>query len=178
MAAATDEAHREAWCRQLLKRYGVVFRDLLTRENAAPSWQELVSVLRRMELRGEVRGGRFVSQVSGEQYALPESVDRLRDARERSANSGAAADWIVLSAADPLNLFGVLVPGVRVPATHRNAIVVHRGRLVATRQAGVVEFLETVDAATAWEMRRAMTLGRRKPMGDIEASDPVSRSRR
>ncbi len=169
IAAATAEAHREAWCRQLLRRYGVVFRDVLARESSAPGWQELVGVLRRMELRGEVRGGRFVSQVSGEQYALPAAVDRLREAREQLAAGRGADAWLVLSAADPLNLFGLVVPGPRVPATHRNAMIVRRGRVVATRVAGVVEFQEPVDAATAWEMRRAMTLGHRKASDEAEA---------
>jgi ATP-dependent Lhr-like helicase len=137
----------------------VLFRDLLARETSAPSWQDLVGTLRRMELRGEVRGGRFVSQVSGEQYALAAAVDRLR--QSRSAAGGDAPDWIVLSAADPLNLFGIVTPGPRIPATHRNALVVRSGRLIASKQAGVVTFHEPLDDATAWEMRRAMTLGRR-----------------
>ena len=73
-----------------------------------------------MELRGEVRGGRFVGQVSGEQYALPEAVERLREARDETD----AQRWTVISAADPINLFGVLTDGAAVPATHRNALVV------------------------------------------------------
>ena len=149
--------HLEAWCRQLLRRWGVVFRDLLARESCAPSWHELVGTLRRMELRGEVRGGRFVSQVAGEQYALPGEVDRLRQARDAAADE----PWLVLSAADPLNLFGIVTSDPRIAATHRNAIIVQSGRLVASRQAGVVEFYEPQDDATGWTMRRAMTLGRR-----------------
>ena len=158
-------AQLDAWCRQLLKRYGVVFRDLLVRESAAPSWQELVGVLRRMELRGEVRGGRFVSRVAGEQYALAEAVDQLRQARDEKSPE----PWFVISATDPLNLFGIVTPGVRVPATHRNALIVQGGQLVAVRQAGVVEFFETLDPATQWTMRRALTTGRR----DLEVAAPV-----
>jgi len=157
--AVSRDAFLEAWCRQLLRRYGVLFRDLLVREAAAPSWHELVPTLRRLELRSEVRGGRFVSQVAGEQYALASAVDPLRQARDQAqGNSG--EQWIVISAADPVNLFGVLTTTARVPATHRNALVIDRGRVVASRQAGVVEFHETIDAATQWEMRRAMTQGR------------------
>ena len=159
-AAARDE-YLEAWCRQLLRRWGVVFRDLLARETSAPSWQELLPTLRLLELRGEVRGGRFVAQVAGEQYALPAAVDQLREAR-RQLDAGTVGDWIVMSAADPLNLFGVITPDARVPATHRNALVVQGGRLLATRQAGVAEFREEFDQATAWAMRRAMTTGRRE----------------
>ncbi len=153
---AVAEKHIEHWCRQLLKRYGVLFRDAIARETAAPSWQALVGTLRRMELRGEVRGGRFVTKVSGEQYALPEVVERLREAR----NTLDRQPWVVVSAADPVNLFGIVTDEVRVPATHRNALVVQGGRLVATRIAGVAEFHQPVDQATAWTMRKAMTVGR------------------
>jgi ATP-dependent Lhr-like helicase len=157
IAPATRAEHLQAWCRQLLRRWGVVFRDLLARETSAPSWHELVGTLRRMELRGEARGGRFVSQVAGEQYALPGEVDRLRQARDASDDE----PWLVLSAADPLNLFGVITAGPRIAATHRNAVIVEAGRLVASRQAGVVEFHESRDEVTQWTMRRALTLGRR-----------------
>jgi ATP-dependent Lhr-like helicase len=156
-APVSREQYLDAWCRQLLRRYGVVFRDLLGRETSAPSWHELIGTLRRLELRGAVRGGRFVSQVAGEQYAAPEEVERLRQSREESRDE----PWLVISAADPLNLFGVITPGARIPATHRNALVIHSGRLVASRQAGRVEFYEPLDPATQWAMRRAMTLGRR-----------------
>jgi ATP-dependent Lhr-like helicase len=154
---APHEQHLDHWCRLLLRRYGVVFRDVLARETSAPAWHELVHVLRRMELRGEVRGGRFVSQVSGEQYALPETIERLRQARDETVDSR----WVVISAADPVNLFGIITPGPRIAATHRNALVVSGGRLVAARQAGVAQFHQQVDPATEWSMRQAMTTGRR-----------------
>src|SRR5690606_28656054 len=107
LTAATREAYLEAWARQLLKRWGVLFRDVLIREVNAPRWQDLLPVLRLLELRGEVRGGRFVSGVAGEQYALPSAVDALREAR-RELEDGQTQDWIVISAADPINLFGVI----------------------------------------------------------------------
>jgi ATP-dependent Lhr-like helicase len=154
------EQYLEAWCRQLLRRYGVVFRDVLAREASAPSWQDLVPTLRVLELRGELRGGRFISQVAGEQYALPAAVDQLREARQ-DLERAADLPWIVISAADPVNLFGVITAGLRIPATHRNALVMQGGRLVASRQAGTAEFYEALDEATQWAMRRAMTLGRR-----------------
>jgi ATP-dependent Lhr-like helicase len=78
----------------LLGRWGVLFRDLLARETSAPSWQDLVGTLRRMEMRGELRGGRFVAAVAGEQYALPDAVDRLREVRDAAAGAG-EADWLV-----------------------------------------------------------------------------------
>jgi len=166
------EAHLEAWCRQLLRRYGVVFRDLLARESTAPRWQRLTATLRRMEMRGEVRGGRFVAQVAGEQYALPEAVERLREARQELESSG-EQPWIVLSAADPVNLFGIVTGDVRVRATHRNSLIVQGGRRIAIRQAGTIEFLEPVEQSIEWEMRRALTLGRR-----TEPADPLPSRRR
>jgi ATP-dependent Lhr-like helicase len=160
VAAPSREVYLDRWCRQLLARWGVLFRDLLARETSAPSWQDLVGTLRRMELRGDVRGGRFVSQVAGEQYALPSCVDKLRQARQE-IEAGGELPWLVLSAADPLNLIGIVTSGARIPATHRNALILCGGRLIATRQAGQFTFLEPVDRAVEWEMRRAMTLGHR-----------------
>jgi ATP-dependent helicase Lhr and Lhr-like helicase len=165
---ASRAQHLEAWCRQLLLRWGVVFRDLLERESSAPSWQDLVSTFRRLELRGEVRGGRFVSGVAGEQYAAHEAVDRLRQARDTAADD----IWLVLSAADPLNLFGTVVPGPRIAATHRNALVLRDGRLIASRQAGEAEFYEPVDRLVEWSMRRAMATGRR-PQPDAKSPETV-----
>jgi ATP-dependent helicase Lhr and Lhr-like helicase len=102
----------EATCWMLLRRYGVVFREVLTRETILPRWRELLIAFRRLEDRGEVRGGRFVSGFLGEQFALPVAVDSLRATR-RIEPSG---ETITVSAADPLNLVGVIVPGERVPA--------------------------------------------------------------
>jgi ATP-dependent Lhr-like helicase len=96
----------------LLRRYGVVFRELLARESILPPWRELLIAFRRLEARGEIRGGRFVSGFIGEQYAMPVAVESLRAMRHR-ASSG---DLVTLSAADPLNLVGIIVPGDRVAA--------------------------------------------------------------
>jgi len=102
----------EATCWMLLKRYGVVFRDLLARETNLPKWRELQMAFRRLEDRGEIRGGRFVDGFLGEQFALPVAVESLRATRKMQPTGEA----ITLSAADPLNLVGILVPGERVPA--------------------------------------------------------------
>jgi ATP-dependent Lhr-like helicase len=96
----------------LLQRYGVVFRDLLARETIVPKWRELLDAFRRLEARGEVRGGRFVSGFLGEQFALPVAVDSLRATRKVEPSG----ETVTVSAADPLNLVGILVPGERVPA--------------------------------------------------------------
>ena len=111
----------EATCWMLLRRYGVVFRDVLVRETLLPSWRELLITLRRLEDRGEVRGGRFVSGFLGEQFALPVAVESLRALHDLPPSG----ETIAVSAADPLNLVGILVPGERVSATS--------GRFVAFR---------------------------------------------
>jgi len=102
----------EATCRMVLRRYGVAFREVLARESNLPKWRELLVMFRRLEDRGEVRGGRFVSGFLGEQFALPEAVESLRAMR----NLPATGETLVVSAADPLNLVGFIVPGERVPA--------------------------------------------------------------
>ncbi|MBF6599494.1 MAG: DEAD/DEAH box helicase [Dehalococcoidia bacterium] len=122
---------------QLLARYGVVFRDLVARENFAVPWREIVRALRRMEARGTVRGGRFVSGFIGEQYGLPEAVDSLRRVRRQER----MAEVVRINATDPLNLAGITTPGPRVAALPRNALVlrdgvpvsVEEGRRVTTR---------------------------------------------
>jgi ATP-dependent Lhr-like helicase len=116
----------ESVARQLLRRYGVVFRDLLGRESLSLPWRDLLVQYRRMELRGEIRGGRFVSGFIGEQFALPEAVETLR-AMRRVKTEGQMPQTIKISAADPLNLVGVILPGSRVPAVPTNYVVFQDG---------------------------------------------------
>ncbi len=113
----------EAQARQFLRRYGVVFRDLLARERCAPPWRRLLVVYRRWEAQGEVRGGRFVSGFTGEQFALPEAVEALRAVRRGPDET----QDVVISAADPLNLVGVLLPGSRVSPLSGMAIALRNG---------------------------------------------------
>jgi ATP-dependent helicase Lhr and Lhr-like helicase len=127
---ATSDA--EACARQLLLRYGVVFRDLLVRESTLPPWRDLLVVLRRLEARGEIRGGRFVSGFVGEQFALPEALEELRAVR----NPGPRADVVRVAATDPLNLVGVTSPGPRVPSVLGNAVLYVDGQAVASLEAG------------------------------------------
>ena len=158
-AATRPEERAERWAAQLLRRYGVVFRDLLARESAAPPWRLLQPVLRRQEARGEIRGGRFVAGVAGEQFATPDAVERLRrirDSKPPVQNHNGTGDWLVLSATDPINLFGVITPGPRVPATRGNRFVVRDGRLVASLVAGKVEFQEAAEPVVAREMERQL----------------------
>ncbi|HKU10629.1 MAG TPA: hypothetical protein VJQ61_05310, partial [Sinomonas sp.] len=120
VAPATEDADElaEAVAEQLLARWGVVFRDLLARETFAVPWRDVLWALRRMEARGTIRGGRFVTGFSGEQYAVPEAVDALRTVR-RQARAG---ETVTISATDPLNLTGIVLPGPRVPALATNSV--------------------------------------------------------
>ncbi|MEO8097171.1 MAG: DEAD/DEAH box helicase [Acidobacteriota bacterium] len=108
----------EFFAQQLLSRWGVVFRDILARETLAPTWRELLQVYRRMEARGEIRGGRFVAGFVGEQFARPEALDLLRHLRR----TGAGSEAIEIAAADPLNLTGIIVPGARTGPLSQMAV--------------------------------------------------------
>jgi len=108
-AAARREAQVESACMVLLRRYGVVFYDLMARETAMPRWRELLGMFRRLEARGVVRGGRFVSGFGGEQFALPEAVETLRQVRSRKQEP----QPVTFAAADPMNLVGIVIPGER-----------------------------------------------------------------
>jgi ATP-dependent Lhr-like helicase len=118
------EERVERWCRLLLRRYGVMFFDLLTNESAAPPWRDLVRTYRRLEARGEIRGGRFVAGVAGEQYALPGVVELLR------AGDQPLAKPVELAATDPLNFTGRLLGGDRTPALPGHTIRVGAEKVV------------------------------------------------
>jgi ATP-dependent Lhr-like helicase len=122
----------EAVARALLRRYGVVFRALLQRESALPPWRELVRAYRRLEARGEIRGGRFVAGFGGEQFAAADAVGRLRGVRK----SEKIGELVVLSAADPLNLVGILTPEARVASVYRNRLLLQDGLPVAALEGG------------------------------------------
>ena len=129
-AGGDREAAVELYARTLLQRYGIVCRRLLVREPFAIAWRELLRVYRRLEARGEIRGGRFVSGVSGEQFALPEAVAMAREVRRRKPSG----EVVTISAADPLNLCGILDGGERIPAVASTAIVFRDGLRVLERQ--------------------------------------------
>ena len=120
----------EAWADQLLRRYGIVFRDLLKRESLSVAWRDLLVIYRRMEWRGEIRGGHFVSGMTGEQFGLPEAVEALRAVRN---DPQAGAQEIRLSGSDPLNLVGVILPGDRIPA-HPSRYVIYRNGVPVTSE--------------------------------------------
>jgi ATP-dependent Lhr-like helicase len=148
-AALADPAV-ERIARVLLHRYGVVFRRLLEREDNLPPWRELYYVYRRLEARGELRGGRFVSGFSGEQFALPEAVGSLRRKEE-----GTPA-LVSVSAADPLNLLGILLPGDKLPALPGNRLLFRGGQVVAVQVSGEVRYLEPVPTEVEWEWRNLL----------------------
>jgi len=149
----TDAETLELVARGLLRRWGVVFWRLLAREaDWLPPWRDLLFCYRRLEARGEVRGGRFVAGLSGEQFAAPEAVGLLREVRRRPREE----EWVSLSAADPLNLLGILTPGSRLPALAGNRVLYRDGLPLATLAGGEVRFLETLDAAAQWQARNAL----------------------
>jgi ATP-dependent Lhr-like helicase len=157
------DAALEAHARILLCRYGVLFRELLTRESNAPKWRDLLPMLRRLEARGAVRGGRFVSGAFGEQYALPEAVDALRTARRMAPETAELA----IAATDPLNLAGILVPGERVPAIPGRTVRLLNGAVVEME----VEVEETVPTGAPSKPVR------RRSVADLLRSDAaVSRA--
>ncbi len=134
----------EATCRMLLQRYGVVFRELLVREAVLPKWRELVQAFRRMEARGDIRGGRFVSGFIGEQFALPVAVDSLRALRKQEPSG----EVITISAADPLNLVGIIVPGERVPAISGKSVTYRDGVAITADDRALAADLSTPLSAT------------------------------
>jgi ATP-dependent Lhr-like helicase len=151
-----EPAHIEHIARTLLRRYGVVLWRLLEREAARlPPWRELLRVYRTLESRGEIRGGRFVAGIPGEQYALPEAVGLLRETRRKPPGGR----LVSISAADPLNLVGILTPGPRIPALTGNRILFEDGVPAAVMAGGEMQILVPADPPKEWELRLAL-LGR------------------
>jgi ATP-dependent Lhr-like helicase len=148
----------ETVARVLLRRYGVVFRRLLERETFSVTWFELGRVYRRWEARGEIRGGYFVGGVSGEQFALPEAVGLLRSIRKTSSNG----ELITLSAADPLNLQGILTPGSRVAAFSANRILFRDGVPIAVLEAGEVRKVSDENMPDL-QIENALRIGKLRP---------------
>jgi ATP-dependent Lhr-like helicase len=146
------EAAVERLARALLTRYGIVCRRLLARESQAAPWREQVSVFRRLEARGEIRGGRFVTGMSGEQFALPEAVERMREVR-RTPASGAL---IVISGADPLNLVGIVSGDERVPALSGTRLAFRDGVALAVMEGDYVRQLHEYEPEAASAVSSAL----------------------
>ncbi len=144
--------------RVLLRRYGVVFRKLLERENGLPPWREIFYVYRRMEARGEILGGRFINGFDGEQFALSEAADLLM-----SVTRDIAVDRVSISAADPLNLVGIVTPDEKVPALSGNRVLFEQGVPVAVQAGGEVRFLKDLPEGSQWEIRNLLIRRRGSP---------------
>ena len=148
-----DHERIEHIARTLLSRYGVVFRKLLDRESGLPSWRDLLYVYRRLEARGEIRGGRFVQGFAGEHFALPEAVSLLRDVRKQADDE----QLIAISCADPLNLTGIVTPGKRIAAQAGRRILYKNGKPVASNQSGEVEIDDKIPVNEHWQIRNLLT---------------------
>ncbi len=148
-----DRDDIEHIARTLLRRYGVVCWRLLEREAGwLPPWRELVRVLQRLEARGEIRGGRFIAGLSGEQFALPEAIGLLRQVRARP-HDGA---FVCVSASDPLNLAGTVLPGEKIPRIAGARVLLRDGLAVAGLVAGEVRYEASLDASLRPEAQRML----------------------
>ena len=157
-ARRSRDSALEKFARVLLRRYGVVFRRLLERESFPITWYELGRIYRRWEARGEIRGGYFVGGVSGEQFALAEAIGLLRSIRKTPSNG----ELITLSAADPLNLQGILTPGARIAALTANRILFRDGLPIAALEAGEIRTL-TAAAVSDLQIETALRVGKLRP---------------
>jgi ATP-dependent helicase Lhr and Lhr-like helicase len=157
-AESSRDAAVEKFARVLLHRYGVVFRRLLERESFPVTWYELGRIYRRWEARGEIRGGYFVGGIGGEQFALPEAIGLLRSVRKAPANG----ELIALSAADPLNLQGILTPGARIGALTGNRILFLEGLPIAALEAGEIRKLADAPVPDL-QIETALKVGNLRP---------------
>jgi ATP-dependent Lhr-like helicase len=149
---ADQDNNIEDYVRIALRRYGVVLRKIVDNEPLAPPWRELVKVMRRMEARGEVRGGRFVAGMWGEQYALPEAVAKLRQVRRTDKTE----EMVCISASDPLNLTGIVTPGPRVAGLVNNRILFRDGDPIVVREGKKIRFIKEPDEADRWAIQKAV----------------------
>jgi len=152
VSQTVDRETAEAIAQKLLERYGVVFRKLLDRESISVPWRDLLRVLRRLEARGEIRGGRFVGGFSGEQFATADAVQLLRSIRRTAADGS----LISVSAADPLNLLGIVTPGGRLSPAAANRVLYRDGTPIAILEAKELRFLVEMTPADQWQARNAL----------------------
>ena len=159
-SVAEESLEYIAWT--LLKRYGVVFRSVLVRESGLPPWRDLLYILRRLEARGEIRGGRFVEGFSGEQFCLPEALGLLRQENKQQT-------LVSISACDPLNLCGVILPGERIPALANNRLVFKNGNLIAVQLKDKIEYIKELDENESWQVKNLL-IRKKKPVSYINQS--------
>jgi ATP-dependent Lhr-like helicase len=160
--------HRlELWAHQYVRRYGILCREFLIRETSAPPWRELLGILRRSEARGEIRGGRFIAGLDGEQFALPEAVDQLRMQRGKELRG----QYVKISACDPLNLVGILTPGPRIAAIPGNRILYRDGTLIAAYENERVRVLTQVEEKERTVLERLLDIRPASAFQKIETDD-------
>ncbi|HYX27590.1 MAG TPA: DEAD/DEAH box helicase [Pyrinomonadaceae bacterium] len=152
MRSEADREVLETIALKLLQRYGVVFRKILDRESITVPWRDLLRVLRRLETRGEIRGGRFIGGFSGEQFATPEAVQLLRSIRRAPADG----TLISISAADPLNMLGILLPTGRLAPSSSNRVLYRDGVPIAVIEAKQIRLLVEMSPAEQWQARQAL----------------------
>jgi ATP-dependent Lhr-like helicase len=154
-SAAPDGDDIEQLARTLLRRYGIVCWRLVEREAAwLPPWRDLVRIYRRLEARGEIRGGRFVAGLTGEQFALPEAIAAMREVRRRPADG----QTVCLAATDPANLLGTLLPGPKLARVGGSRVLYRDGLPIATSVAGKLELLVALEPAERHAASRALAL--------------------
>ena len=158
----SDNEALEYIAHTLLRRYGVIFWRMLAREAEwLPPWRDLLRVFRRLEARGEIRGGRFVGGISGEQFALPEALASLRAVRrdkDKEKNDDIRGELVCVSGADPLNLVGIIVPGPKVPALAGNRILYRDGVAIGVLIADEIQWLEKIDREDEHELKNALIM--------------------
>ena len=170
VASEQREQSTEQVVRTLLRRWGVIFWKLLAREAQwLPPWREILMCCRRLEARGEIRGGRFVAGFSGEQYASPEAVGLLREMRRKPPTQ----QYLSLSAADPLNLLGIITPGARLASLAGNRLLYQDGLPLAVYAAGEVKFLEALAPKDQWEAQVALLRRQAPALVELESEEGV-----
>jgi ATP-dependent helicase Lhr and Lhr-like helicase len=147
-----EEDFTKVYAKLLLKRYGIVCRKIADKEKGAPAWRELVKYYRMLELKGEIRGGRFIDGVWGEHFALPEAVTMLREIRKKEKDGA----YLAVNAADPLNFHGVITPGEKIPQYTSNRVLYQDGVVVALSEGGEIRYLRTAGTAEKWKMKTAL----------------------
>jgi len=168
-SAGAKPAAVELAARALLRRYGVICWRLLEREAVwLPPWRDLIRVYHRLEARGEIRGGRFIAGLSGEQFALPEAIASLRQVRRRPATG----EWICLAATDPANLLGTVLPGARVPRVTGSRVLYRDGIPVGTLVAGRIDWLAPLSTKEETVARDRLVRGPGASREDVSARAP------
>ncbi len=173
-SSLSQEEITEQWAWQLIRRWGVVFRDLVLREPLSPQWWELLRVYRRLEARGEIRGGRFIQGVGGEQFATGEAVRELRSLRD----SDNPPELTIVSAADPLNLTGIIGSGKRIPGLAVNRVAYLDGQVVGWKKGEETWLAEEISVSYRQEIERSFGLRSKGTPKEVPVEKPDSKQKK